>query len=288
MITLKAHAKINLGLRITGKLPNGYHQIHSLFLPIPDVYDSLTFETNEHELKFLSDDSLGIAHEHNLVMKAANALRTFLDIQKGAKITLSKNIPSGAGLGGGSSDAACTLRGLATLWGIEVESNDLRALGLSLGSDVPFFLQDNPAIIEGQGEIIHPLDLLVNGWLILVMPNIHVSTPWAYGQITSFAPENFSRFDTAIKNGVLDLHSRIFVNDFEQPVFDTYPQLLKIKQQLLMHGPDIALMSGSGSTMYGIFSDRGQALEAMSTLKEHRCIMTSLNSLKSPKFTDKQ
>ena len=173
---LKTPAKINWFLSITGKRNDGYHNILSLMQCI-GLYDELTFEQSDG-LDLISD--MDISPEENLVFKAASALGKRVSCDKGAKISLKKNIPSGAGLGGGSSDAACTLKGLNMLWKLKLGSTELSSIAAEIGSDVPFFLQGPCALIEGRGEILKPLKVLFPTVLLLVKPSVSVSTAWAY------------------------------------------------------------------------------------------------------------
>ena len=262
MITLHAYAKINLGLRIIGTLPDGYHAIHSLFLPIHDLFDILSFELHDTDIVFRSNDTLNIAPENNLIVKAAHMLRSHFGIHKGAIISLDKIIPSGAGLGGGSSDAASTFMGLIRLWNIQTDIKTIADLALSLGSDIPFFLHDTPAIVEGRGEIIQPISCHIQAWILFIFPGIHVNTGWAYSTINSYSNPNEVDIKNALRNGVIDFHSHELTNDFESSIFKEYPLLQDIKSKLLESGADIALMSGSGSTIYGIFSDHQLAKKA--------------------------
>ena len=262
MLTLHAHAKINLGLRITGILPNGYHAIHSLFLPIRGLFDVLTFELHDDSIDFTDNSSLQIPLDSNLVFRAANALRNYTGTKQGATIHLDKHIPAGAGMGGGSSDAAVTLRGLSKLWNIEISAEDMLNIALSIGSDIPFFLQDQPAIVEGQGEIIRPVSFELNAWILIIMPNLHIGTAWAYKQVQHHAPDSFVRIDALIHEGKIDLNSSSIVNDFEIPIHTIYPELAEIKRVLIESGSDLSLMSGSGSTIYGIFSSKEVAQHA--------------------------
>lgn len=273
MITLHAYAKINLGLRIIGILPNGYHAIHSLFLPIRGLHDILTFKSNDSSIEFSSNDALGIASDDNLIVKAAKSLQYVAGISQGATIILDKRIPAGAGLGGGSSDAAFTLRGLSKLWNLNLKPSDLQDIALHLGSDVPFFLQDHAAIVEGQGEKILPIEITMDAWIVIVFPGIHIGTAWAYAQVKEYAPHSFRRFDTLIQDSQIVLDSEYFVNDFEKPIHAVYPALSKIKSTLMKAGAQIALMSGSGSTMFGVFTNKVEAEIACEYLNEHKTLI---------------
>jgi len=273
LITLYAHAKINLGLRIIGTLPDGYHAIHSLFLPIYDLFDTLTFENHDTDIIFISNDDLNIPMEQNLIVKSAHLMRKHFGIQKGAIIHLDKVIPSGAGLGGGSSDAAATFRGLTKLWEITTDPPTLSELGLSLGSDIPFFFHDSPAIVEGKGEIITPISCDLYAWLLFIFPGIHINTGWAYSQIQEYSDYDMINLKSAIQNGSINLQSELLVNDFEKPIHAIHPILNDIKRQLISSGAIVSLMSGSGSTMYGIFSEESTAHSAKSAFEQFQTLL---------------
>lgn len=273
MITLYAHAKINLGLRIIGTLPDGYHAIHSLFLPIYDLFDTLTFENHDTDIIFISNDDLNIPMEQNLIVKSAHLMRKHFGIQKGAIIHLDKVIPSGAGLGGGSSDAAATFRGLTKLWEISTDILTLSELGFSLGSDIPFFFHDSPAIVEGKGEIITPISCDLHAWLLFIFPGIHINTGWAYSQIQKYSDYKTIDLKSAIQNGSINLQSEQLVNDFEKPIHAIHPILNDIKLQLISSGAIVSLMSGSGSTMYGIFSEESIAQSAKSVFGQFQTLL---------------
>jgi 4-diphosphocytidyl-2-C-methyl-D-erythritol kinase len=273
LITLYAHAKINLGLRIIGTLPDGYHAIHSLFLPIYDLFDTLTFENHATDIIFISNDELNIPMEQNLIVKSAHLMRKHFGIQKGAIIHLDKVIPSGAGLGGGSSDAAATFRGLTKLWEITTDIPTLSELGLSLGSDIPFFFHDSPAIVEGKGEIITPISCDLHAWLLFIFPGIHINTGWAYSQIQEYSDYDMINLKSAIQNGSINLQSEQLINDFEKPIHAIHPILNDIKRQLISSGAIVSLMSGSGSTMYGIFSEESTAHSAKSAFEQFQTLI---------------
>jgi 4-diphosphocytidyl-2-C-methyl-D-erythritol kinase len=273
LITLYAHAKINLGLRIIGTLPDGYHAIHSLFLPIYDLFDTLTIENHDTDIIFISNDDLNIPMEQNLIVKSAHLMRKHFGIEKGAIIHLDKVIPSGAGLGGGSSDAAATFRGLTKLWEITTDIPTLSKLGLSLGSDIPFFFHDSPAIVEGKGEIITPISCDLHAWLLFIFPGIHINTGWAYSQIQEYSKYDTINLKSVIQNGSINLQSELLVNDFEKPIHEIHPILNDIKLQLISSGAIVSLMSGSGSTMYGIFSEESTAQTAKSAFEQYQTLL---------------
>jgi 4-diphosphocytidyl-2-C-methyl-D-erythritol kinase len=273
LITLHAHAKINLGLRIIGTLPDGYHAIHSLFLPIYDLFDTLTFENHDTDIIFISNDHLNIPMEQNLIVKSAHLMRKHFGIEKGAIIHLDKVIPSGAGLGGGSSDAAATFKGLSKLWEITTDITTLSKLGLSLGSDIPFFFHDSPAIVEGKGEVITPISCDLHAWLLFIFPGIHINTAWAYSQIQEYSDYASIHLESVFQNGSINLQSELLVNDFEKPIQAIHPILNDIKLQLISSGALTSLMSGSGSTMYGIFSEESTAQTAKSAFEQYQTLL---------------
>ncbi len=282
MITLHAHAKINLGLRIIGTLPDGYHAIHSLFLPIYDLFDTLTFENHDTDIIFISNDVLNIPMEQNLIVKSAHLMRKHFGIKKGAIIHLDKVIPSGAGLGGGSSDAAATFSGLSKLWEINPDISTLSKLALSLGSDIPFFFHDSPAIVEGKGEIIKPISCDLHAWLLFIFPGIHINTGWAYSQIQEYSNYDSINLESAIQNGSINLQSELFVNDFEKPIHAIHPILNDIKLQLISSGAIVSLMSGSGSTMFGIFSEESMAQTAKTAFEQYQTLLIPIHLSYTP------
>jgi 4-diphosphocytidyl-2-C-methyl-D-erythritol kinase len=273
LITLHAHAKINLGLRIIGTLPEGYHAIHSLFLPIYDLYDTITIENHDYDIVFTTNDALNIPAEQNLIVKSAHLMRKHFHIEQGAIIQLDKVIPSGAGLGGGSSDAAITFKGLAALWNIPFDLPTFSALGLQLGSDIPFFIHDSPAIVEGRGEIIKPITCSLNAWILFIFPGIHINTGWAYRQIKEYTSPANCNLQFAIEDEKINLQSVLLQNDFESPIHAVYPILEIIKKRLLEYGAELALMSGSGSTMYGIFTDHDIAKQAQDMFSDAETLL---------------
>jgi len=176
MLTYKAFAKINWALSVLNKRNDGYHDIISLMHAI-DLYDTLIFEPSSGiEIQ----TELPIKRENNLIYKAIIALQQYTGIKKGIKVTLQKQIPIGAGLGGGSSDAATTLKALNELWGLNLGVNTLQEIGASIGSDVPFFFNLPLCIVEGRGDIIKPLKIEKSYTLVIVKPKFSISTKWAY------------------------------------------------------------------------------------------------------------
>jgi 4-diphosphocytidyl-2-C-methyl-D-erythritol kinase len=256
-LVLHANAKINFGLEILNKRNDGYHNINSIFLPICLSDELIITESPDLIIKLKPD--LGIPVEENLVYKAAIELKKAFDItESGANILIKKNIPIGAGLGGGSSDAATVLIGLAKIWNINIEPSQLLNLAVKLGSDIPFFLRNTPAIVNGRGEQLEFFEYSLPYWILLVYPKINISTAWAYKSLKRTESKVKS---TNFKKLILEsqLNHNIFreniKNDFEGIVFENYPEISQIKDSLYGSGAVFALLSGSGSSVYGMFDD---------------------------------
>ncbi|MBI4721469.1 MAG: 4-(cytidine 5'-diphospho)-2-C-methyl-D-erythritol kinase [Candidatus Stahlbacteria bacterium] len=251
---LKAYAKVNLGLKIIGKRADGYHNIQSIFLPI-DFYDSIKLALCSAGVEFTSN--LPPYGRDNLCVKSAELFFAETHIKSGIKIGLEKHIWIGAGLGGGSSCAAQILLGMNELFDYPLKQEELLALGLKIGSDVPFFIRGVPALVEGRGEIITPLPHLPKPiWVALVYPNFPISTEWAYSKIGNYLTKekwDFKILEQCFKMGDIRELACTLHNDFELVVFEKYPELKQIKEKLLDLGALGASVSGSGSCIYGIF-----------------------------------
>lgn len=273
MFTLKAPAKINWFLSVLRKREDGYHDIASLVQSV-SLYDYLAFEYSD-EIKIIAGD--GIPMEENLVYKAAVLLRESCTVKKGALITLKKNIPVSAGLGGGSSDAACALKGLNKLWDLGMGDDELIKLGGTLGSDIPFFFRGPFALIEGRGELVTPLKADISYALLLVKPPFGVSAKWAYAEISSLLPEltkkdnNIKIFSQAIEKQDYKSIAFMLRNDLEIPVAGRYRAIAEIKDRLIAMGARASLMSGSGPTVFGIFDDSKTAEKAAQAMKPNWC-----------------
>ena len=243
-------AKINIGLNIIEKRTDGYHNIESIFYPV-SIHDIL--EINLADAFDFTTSGLTIlgSNDNNLIVKAFRLMQQKYNVPNVA-IHLHKQIPMGAGLGGGSSDAATTLLGLNELFNLNLPFEQLESLALELGSDCPFFIRNTPRYVTGRGEIMTPVDLDLSQYYISVInPEIHISTQEAYAGIQP-QPAAFD-LTCAIKRPI-DQWTDEIKNDFELSVFENHPDLYKIKQNLYKSGALYAAMTGSGSTIYGIFS----------------------------------
>lgn len=244
MITFP-QAKINLGLRIVGKREDGYHYISTCMQKIPlcDVLEVLPSDR-------LMWDGSPVVDEENLVIKAYRALCKPRPDMQGANLILRKKIPSGAGLGGGSSDASATLRMLDELFSLHLSHDELHSVALSLGADCPFFLTEKPQIAEGIGEVLEPYPLALDGLVLtLVFPDLFISTKEAYALVT---PKSDGEDLRVTLRRPLEEWRHHLHNDFEDALFPKYPLLGEIKSVLYDSGALYASMSGSGSTMYAL------------------------------------
>lgn len=261
-IAATAVAKINVGLEVLARRADGYHDIRSLFVAV-DLADELYVESADI-LTVQCEPPMTAAAEDNLVYRAARRVLGHPSSHtNGAKITLRKHIPAGAGMGGGSSDAAYTLAILRDAFAPDIDDHTLTTMALELGSDVPFFLEPGVALVEGRGERIRRLSTPFPWAISVVHPGIHVPTSWAYQALaerraagadatTRRGSTDVTSIENALKNkalGDIDL-----TNDFEQVVFPRHPELRTIVDALRAAGAVHAGMSGTGSTIYGLFS----------------------------------
>ena len=262
-IEIEAPAKINLGLRILSKRPDGFHNINTLFYPINDLTDIISIEKSDYT-EFISNVDELTTGSNNLILKARNISEKLSGIKINAKFLLEKRIPIGAGLGGGSSDAAATLKGLNELFDLQFTESDLRDMALQLGSDVPFFLNPLPAIGTSRGEILESINLKIRKTIVLINPGIHISTPEIFSKVIPL--KNSLEYHKLVQNNELlyEFTNSSLTNDFESIVFENYPEIKEIKRRLYSAGADFALMTGTGSTVFGLFPDLETAEKSVS------------------------
>lgn len=246
--------KINLGLNIVERRPDGYHNLQTIFYPVP-LFDELTIsEGRDADVLTLGGHPLEGEVQDNLVLRAVRLLRQEGFSVPPLNIDLRKVIPSGAGLGGGSSDAACMVRSVAELYGLSLSQKKMEELVGRLGADCPFFVNPRPVYAEGIGDVFAPISLSLSGWyLMLVKPEVHVSTREAYAGVHPHQP-TFSLLETA--KLPVGQWAENMTNDFEESIFASHPLLAEIKQELYRRGAAYASMSGSGSTIFGLFRSR--------------------------------
>ena len=255
MLRLPAPAKLNLMLRIVGRREDGYHLLQTVFQFI-DRCDWITLSAREDGQIHLSNPLPSVPEATDLTVRAAKALQAASGVSQGVTLTLEKNLPMGGGLGGGSSDAATTLVGLNHLWGAGLSLEELKAIGLKLGADVPVFIQGQAAWAEGVGEDLTPLNL-DESWYVVIVPDCHVATGAVFGS------PHLTRDNPPIK--IRDFFEGCRENHCLRVVLDTYPQVADALDALSRHGE--ARLTGTGACVFAAFADESQARRAADTLK---------------------
>lgn len=284
--TVKVGCKVNLGLRITGVRENGYHELDSLFVPLTQPWDELDFvpgTTTETGLT-VECDTKGIDLGRNTLTKAYAAYAARTGFAPALHIRLRKGIPHGAGLGGGSADAAAVLRWCNAHAPHPLPQEELAAVALRVGADVPFFLHNVPARVRGIGESITPCPSPWRGWhLVLLCPDVHVSTPWAYAawDTAHKGKKNTQSLECCLTSRRLEAKEESscatwLFNDFEAVVFNAHPELRKLKENLLQHGARSAVMSGSGASVAGLFRECEKATQAAKVLSKETQVFVSV------------
>lgn len=269
-ITLPAFAKINWFLHILGKREDNFHELCTLFQTV-SLCDFLTFKES-NELSLTCNDLNIPIDEQNLIIRAAKVLQENFGIKKGAEINLEKNIPSLGGLGGGSADCAIALLGLLKLWNLKIGFHELVEVGKILGSDVPFFFYGGTAVGIGRGTEITEFEDVTEKYLIIVTPQISVPTSMAFAKfdaprLTNISPKSILKLccNEANKFSSQQITPK---NDFESVIFEIEPELKRTKDRLISFGAKVALMSGSGASIFGIFENEETRQATLKALKE--------------------
>ncbi len=269
--TRHAPAKINLGLHVLRRRADGYHDVETVLLRIP-WHDRLTARPADGLTCTCSDPALP-TDEGNLCVRAAHVLREAFGTEQGAALHLDKHVPYGAGLGGGSSDAAATLRLLTDLWSLDASDDELHVLAAALGADVPFFLGPPAAYATGRGDALAPLradggtPYRLPFALVVVAPEEGMSTPEAYRMVTPRA-EGRPDLRAVVCSNDLERWRAELTNDFEAPVLDAHASARGVKTMLLDAGAGYAALSGSGSAVFGVFEDDAQAEAAAEAARQ--------------------
>ena len=267
-LIVKAYAKVNLALDVLRKREDGYHDMRMINVSI-DLADRLEFSRRDRGV-FLSSTTLDIPLDgQNLVVQATEKMIDHYRLNHGLSIHLHKEIPHGAGLAGGSSDAAATLKALNQVFKLGATPADLASIGVTIGADVPYCLAGGTALVEGIGEKITPLKSLGSWSMVLIKPDLSINTGWAFTQLDLARKNNRPAIDGLVKSiekGQVDFSG--IGNVFEKPLFKRYPQLQVIRDDLLEQGAIAAMMTGSGSTLVGYFADSLAATGAYRRLKE--------------------
>ncbi|REH97767.1 4-(cytidine 5'-diphospho)-2-C-methyl-D-erythritol kinase [Staphylococcus felis] len=261
MIYETAPAKINLTLDTLYKRDDGYHEVEMIMTTI-DLNDRLSFEKRQDDKIVLHVDETFIpSDERNLAYRAALLMKETYDIQQGVTITLDKNIPVAAGLAGGSSDAAATMRGMNRLFGLNISLEELSDLSAAIGSDIPFCVYGTTAICRGRGEVIELLPKPPSSWVVIAKPDAGLSTPEIYGHLDLSKPYEVRTKQCleAIEAGDYDLMCQSLSNRLEPVSMASQKDIEKLKVNMINNGADGALMSGSGPTVYGLAHKERQA-----------------------------
>jgi 4-diphosphocytidyl-2-C-methyl-D-erythritol kinase len=273
-LKVKAPAKINYILEILDKREDGFHNIMTIFQAV-SLYDNIYFK-DAREIRFTTDaEDLG-EPESNLVYKAANLMKKKCSVNRGAEIHLEKNIPVGAGLGGGSSDAAAVIRGLAKLWNLKISDAELHKVALQLGSDVPFFLEGGMAIAKGRGEKISHINRHIRPQIpmIIVYPDFSIPTKWAYETWDELGLKSSGKGIDSFMHAISTRNIRELAdslhNDFEDVVIKKCPKIKEIKDALDAAGSIGSLLSGSGSAVFGLFTGENIAEKALKEVEEKK------------------
>tara|TARA_B000000437_G_scaffold3655_1_gene3342 strand:+ start:684 stop:1514 length:831 start_codon:yes stop_codon:yes gene_type:complete len=264
---IPSYAKINLGLKIINKRPDGLHNIESVFLQI-SLHDSLTFSSS-NKFSIISKGISCPTNQNNILFKVIDLLKKEYDININFKVLINKNIPIGAGLGGGSSNAAAFLKYLLEVNQIKLSNEKLVKLASQIGSDVPFFLNGGFQLIKGTGDYLQPIETTVfnNKKILLIHPKFHISTKWAYSEVKKhlLTSNNKPKFSALTEK----VNWNLFENDFEKFVCTTYPEILKLKKLLKNDGALYSGLSGSGSTVFGLYNDNQSFDNILSLLKDY-------------------
>lgn len=250
------NCKINLGLHILNKREDGYHNLETVFYPVglKDALEVIPSENTSAAIEFSASGLTAGDADNNLCIKAYQILKKDFPQLPSVKIHLHKAIPVGAGLGGGSADAAFMLKLLNDKFGLDISPDQLTKYSLQLGSDCPFFIINKPCYATGRGEILEDMPIDLSAYkIVLVNPGIHINTGWAFSQLTP-GPSKISIKE--IVQQPINSWKAELNNDFEEAVFAAHPEIMKIKEGLYLQGALYAAMSGSGSTVFGIFSSK--------------------------------
>jgi len=267
-IRLKANAKINLFLDILGKRRDGYHNIKTIFQEV-SLYDDINIEEKGKGIRIICDKPEIPTDNRNLVYKAADLIKRYSNINKGILIKIKKRIPVGAGLGGGSSDAAALLKGLNKIWCLKLSKKVIIDIGRKIGADVPFFIEGGKCLATGIGDILKPISLRKKEWYVIVKPCFGISTKYVYSQLTKIN-----------KNSKISL----YFNRLEEVVIPVYPEIGEIKDKLVSFGASISLMSGSGSCVFGVVNNKNKGKKIRDLLRKDGYSVWLVHSVNGERF----
>ena len=256
-----SYSKVNIGLKVLSQRDDGYHNIYTIFQEL-NFGDSIDIEKRDHGFKIIANVDWVPTNKSNICYKAYTEIKKEFSEVKGIHIKIDKKIPIGSGLGGGSANAAALLKGIKNIYKLEVTESKLEEIGSEVGADVPFFIRGKTQLGEGIGDKLTQLPKAIIGTYLLVIPKISIRTEWAYSVIKNRLNDQNknAKFSSFINEDYSSL--QIFENDFEQIVIPAYPEIGAIKSKLLNLGARFASLSGSGSTVYGVYDDEASAKEA--------------------------
>ncbi|MEF9917859.1 MAG: 4-(cytidine 5'-diphospho)-2-C-methyl-D-erythritol kinase [Eubacterium sp.] len=267
---IKAPAKVNFSLDVVGKRADGYHEMRMINHAIA-LSDVLVFKKTDFGIKILCSDPRIPTDKNNLVYKVAEKLQQQYGITQGVCIDIQKNIPSEAGLAGGSSDGAATILGLNIIWHLKLSLNEMIRFGSTIGADIPYCCFKGTALVEGFGEKIKPIKPIRPMNVLVVKPDINIATPWAFGCLDGALEMNHPDIDQIIHCIEIEDYTSLrdlMGNTFEEAVFKEYPLIGKIKKEMFKQGAWSAIMSGSGSTVIGYFETVKDATKAYHHFKK--------------------
>lgn len=264
----KAPAKINLCLNVLKKRDDGFHEMEMIMTPV-DLADRLTFDLLNETITLDSNSAFMPLDERNIVYKTAQLLKDTYGVTEGADIYIEKHIPIAAGLGGGSSDAAATLRGLNRLWNLELSLDELAKLGEQIGSDVPFCVYNQTAFVSGRGEIVEPISRFPKAWVIMVKPPKGISSWTVFKEldISQLASYDILAMRKSIEQGSFKDAIRYAGNALEVQAVKQNPLIIEVKDKMIAFGAETALMSGTGPTVYGLTQNMKKAKRIVNGLK---------------------
>ncbi|MBW2109682.1 MAG: 4-(cytidine 5'-diphospho)-2-C-methyl-D-erythritol kinase [Deltaproteobacteria bacterium] len=265
-LTIKAPAKINLFLKVTGKRRDGYHELSTLMCRV-GLYDRIVLCLDQPCITVRCPHPSVPEGEQNLAFKAAAAFFETLGITHGVGISIDKRIPVGAGLGGGSSDAAAVLTALNNHYGTPLTQEVLMRLALTVGADVPFFIFGKTALVTGIGEKLRPVAGMPRLWAVLVYPRFEISTAWVYKHLNLQLTKCEENYNVSWFLEDLSRFKDLLFNDLEQVSTGAFPEIQTLKRALIQGGAAGALMCGSGSAVFGLFETRRQAVRGLEGLK---------------------
>ena len=269
---MKAYAKINLGLDVIGKLENGYHEVKMVMQTV-GIYDELLLEKTEEGILLTTDSESLTSGQDNLVWKAARLMKEHYGISQGLRIHLKKNIPIAAGMAGGSTDAAAVMKGINRMFDLGCTLKELMELGVAIGADVPYCVMGGTALAEGIGEKLTALSPAPDCYVLVAKPDISVSTKYVYEHLDLGKIQSHPDIDgmvEAIEEGSLQGILDRMENVLEQVTVPAYPVIGEIKNQMKELGAVNSLMSGSGPTVFGIFTEEERAKRAGEQIRRRK------------------